>query len=78
MKVGCGFVEKEIHGNRYLYFWHFQVRGSGARKIEKYMGPADSADARRRTLQEIEAYASRAAADFEARIAEWRRELAKA
>ena len=28
MKVGCGFVEKEIRGNRYLYFWCFQGRGA--------------------------------------------------
>ncbi|MFA5896383.1 MAG: hypothetical protein WC985_05700 [Thermoplasmata archaeon] len=78
MKVGCGFVEKEIHGNRYLYFWHFQARGSDVRKIERYMGPANSSEARRRTLQEIDTYAARAASEFEARIAEWRRELAKA
>ncbi len=77
MKIGCGFVEKEIHGNRYLYFWHFQVRASGVRKIEKYMGPADSTEARRRTLQEIEAYTARATAELEGRVAEWRRELAK-
>jgi len=78
MKVGCGYVEKEIHGNRYLYVWHFQARGSDVRKIERYMGPADSPEARRRTLQEIEAYAARAAAEFEARVAEWRRELTRA
>jgi len=71
-------VEKEIHGNRYLYVWHFQARGSDVRKIERYMGPADSPEARRRTLQEIEAYAARAAAEFEARVAEWRRELTRA
>lgn len=75
MKVGCGFVEKEIRGNRYLYFWCFQGRGSAVRKIERYMGPAADADARRRTLDELEAYASRANAEFEGRIAEWRREL---
>ncbi len=77
MKIGCGFVEKEIHGNRYLYFWHFQVRGAVVRKMEKYMGPADSPEARRRTLQEIETYTARATADLESRIAEWRRELGK-
>ncbi len=30
MKVGCGFVEKEIRGNRYLYFWSFQGHGAHA------------------------------------------------
>ena len=78
MKVGCGFVVKEIHGNRYLYVWSFQGRGSAVRKVERYMGPADSTDARRRTLETIEAYTARAQAEFEARLAEWRRELGKA
>ncbi len=77
MKVGCGFVEKEIHGNRYLYFWHFEAKGSDVRKIEKYMGPVDSPEARRRTLQELEAHSARAVAELGARVAEWRRQLAK-
>ena len=77
MKVGGGVVEKEIRGNRYLYFWCFQGRGAGVRKIERYMGPASNPDARRRTLDEIEAYAARARTEFEERIAHWRRELTR-
>jgi hypothetical protein len=77
MKVGCGLVEKEIRGNRYLYFWCFQGRGAGVKKIERYMGPASDSEARRRTLREIEAYAARASAEFAERIAAWRRELAR-
>ena len=77
MKVGCGFVEKEIRGNGYLYFWSFQGRGGGVRKLERYMGPASDPDARRRTLDEIEAYAARANAEFQERIEEWRRELSR-
>ncbi|MCI4371828.1 MAG: hypothetical protein L3J78_04190 [Thermoplasmata archaeon] len=78
MKVGCGFVEKVIRGNRYLYFWCFQGRGAGVRKVERYMGPIEDPEARRRTLGEIEAYAGRAIAEFEERIAGWRRVLSKA
>src|SRR5256712_13753240 len=63
MKVGCGYVEKEIPGNRYLYFWCFQGRGAGVRKIERYMGPPPDSEARRRTLAGIEASAARATAE---------------
>ena len=78
MKVGCGYVEKEIRGNRYLYFWSFQGRGAGVKKIERYMGPASDLEARRRTLGEIEAYAARATTELQERISLWRRELSRA
>lgn len=77
MKVGCGYVEKEIHGNRYLYFWCFQVRGTGVRKVERYMGPTGSSEARRRTLEEIEAYTARAISELEGRLSSWQRELSR-
>ena len=77
MKVGCGVVEKKIRRNRYLYFWCFQGRGTGVRKIERYMGPATLPDVRRRALDEIEAYAARAKEEFEDRIAHWRRTLGR-
>jgi len=77
VKVGCGFVEKEIRGNRYLYFWCFQGRGAAVKKIERYMGPASDSEARRRTLGEIEAYAARATTELQERISLWRRELSK-
>src|SRR5207244_13273653 len=51
MKVGCGFVEKEIRGNRYLYFWSFQGHGARVKKIERYMGPALVPDAQQRPTQ---------------------------
>src|SRR3989454_10995683 len=76
-KVGCGLVEKEIRGNRYLYFWCFQARGAGVKKIERYMGPASDSEARRRTLGEIEAYAARATSELQERISLWRRELSR-
>ena len=75
MKVGCGFVEKEIRGNRYLYFWCFQGHGARVRKVERYMGPASDPEARRRTLAEIELYAAHARAALADRVAAWRREL---
>ncbi len=75
MKVGCGFVEKEIRGNRYLYFWCFQGHGARVKKVERYMGPASDPEARRRTLTEIEVYAAHAKAALADRVAAWRREL---
>src|SRR5207253_11388863 len=75
MKVGCGFVENEIRGNRYLYFWSFQGHGARVKKIERYLGPASEPDARRRTHAEIEGYAARASAELAARVPTWRREL---
>lgn len=75
MKVGCGFTEKRIRGIRYLYFWCFPSSRPGAKKVERYMGPAADPEARRRTLQELEAYAARAEAELEARRTRWRREL---
>ncbi|MGQ0796883.1 MAG: hypothetical protein ACT4OI_03325 [Methanobacteriota archaeon] len=77
MKVGCGYVEKQIHGNRYLYFWSFQGRGSAVRKVERYVGRAQDPESRRRLLQDLEAYAGKAADQIRGRIEEWRRELAK-
>lgn len=76
MKVGCGFVEKTVHGQRYLYVWSFQIHGAEMRKVERYIGPAKSPEARRKALQDLEAYASRATADLERRRARWRRQLA--
>lgn len=77
MKVGCGFVEKRIHGKPYLYVWSFEVRGRGIRKVERYMGPARDPEARRKALQALEAVANRAAADLDRRRARWRRQLAR-
>lgn len=73
--MGCGYVEKAIRGNRYLYFWCFQARGGSVRKIEVYMGPAGSDEARHKTLERIEEYTARAHTEFESRRERWRREL---
>ncbi len=75
MKVGCGFVEKAVHGQRYLYVWSFQFRAGGMRKVERYVGPVRSPEARQRALRELEAYAERAAAEIQRRRARWRRQL---
>ncbi len=76
MKVGCGVVEKSVHGQRYLYIWSFQVRGSGMRKVERYMGPARSPEAREKALRELDAYADRATSELARRRARWHRQLA--
>ena len=75
MKVGCGFVEKTVHGQRYLYVWSFAFRGQGVRKVERYIGPARRPEARQRALRELEAYAERATAELDRRRARWRRQL---
>jgi hypothetical protein len=77
MKVGCGFVEKQIRENRYLYFWSFEGLGSSVRKVERYIGPAADPISRRKTLDQIEAYGLRARAELDRRIARWRRELSR-
>ncbi len=76
MKVGCGVVEKSIHGHCYLYVWSFQFRGSAVRKVERYMGPARSPEARERALRELDAYAERATSELTRRRARWHRQLA--
>jgi len=76
MKVGCGFVEKTVHGQRYLYIWSFESRGYGVRKVERYVGPANRPEVRLRALRDLEAYAARATAELERRRARWRRQLA--
>ena len=76
MKVGCGFVEKTIHGQRYLYVWTFEAHGAGVRKVERYVGPARRPAARQKALREHVALATRAAAQLERRRAAWRRQLA--
>ena len=75
MKVGCGFVEKTVHGQKYIYLWSFQVRANGMRKVERYVGPAKRPDVRERALRELDAYANRAAAELARRRARWRRQL---
>lgn len=77
MKVGCGFVEKAVHGQRYLYVWSFQPRGAGYRKVERYVGPARNPEVRARALQALESFAQRATADLERRRARWRRQLSR-
>ncbi len=76
MKVGCGFVQKTVHGQRYLYVWTFEAHGAGVRKVERYVGPAKRPEARQKALRELEALATRAAAQLERRRAAWRRQLA--
>lgn len=75
MKIGCGVVQKRIHGRPYLYVWYFQERGAEVRKVEKYMGPADRPEARRKALLEVDAYVARATAELNRRRARWQRQL---
>jgi hypothetical protein len=77
MKVGCGYVEKQIRGNRYLYVWSFQGRGASVRKVERYIGRAEDPESRRKLLQELEAYAGKAVDQIRGRVEEWRKELAR-
>jgi hypothetical protein len=76
MKVGCGFVVKTVHGQRYLYVWTFEPHGVGMRKVERYIGPTRRPEARQKALRELEAFATRATAQLERRRAAWRRALA--
>ena len=75
MKVGCGLVEKTIHGERYLYVGSCQPRGTGMRKVERYIGPTRNPEARERALRDLEGHASRATAELERRRVQWRKQL---
>lgn len=56
MQVGCGFRVKEVKGNEYVYFWHYEDRGGGRRQIHEYVGPRRSPATPRRLSELLEAY----------------------
>ncbi len=62
--IGCGYCEKTIHGQRYLYFWHYETRGARRDQVEEYIGPARSGQARQEVARRTAAYVRRAEAEL--------------
>ena len=56
MQIGCGFRVKEIKGNEYVYFWHYEDRGGRSRQIHAYVGARRSPATARRLSELLESY----------------------
>jgi len=68
MELGCGVRVKAVKGRDYLYVWHYEPDGGRRRQVYDYIGPAGDADARRRAIESLEAYARKAIEDARRRI----------
>src|SRR5437667_9360669 len=56
MQVGCGFRVKSVHGQDYVYFWHYEDRDGHSRQVYEYMGPRRSSGTASRLVAAVEAY----------------------
>jgi len=56
MQIGCGVYEHPVKGRPYLYFWHYETKGSRRVQVKEYVGPARSAESRSEALRRCEAY----------------------
>jgi hypothetical protein len=56
MQVGCGFRIKPVHGQDYVYFWHYENRSGKSRQVYDYMGPRRSSETAHRLSAAVEAY----------------------
>lgn len=70
MQVGCGATTKEIHGRRYLYFWHYEERGGRRVQVHQYLGSMRSEEVRAKLLRAIADYYDRVAEELHHRRAE--------
>lgn len=77
MMLGCGYCEKTIHGRPYLYFWHYETRGSRREQVEEYVGPARSVRSREEMLRRLDAYVRRAHGDLERLVRRTRAEMGR-
>ena len=64
MQVGCGFRLKVVHGQEYIYFWHYEDRSGRSRQVYEYMGPRRSAGTASRLAEAVEAYYASAGDDL--------------
>jgi len=64
MQVGCGFRVRAVHGQDYVYFWHYEDREGRSRQVYEYMGPRRSSGTASRLTEAVEAYYAAAAADL--------------
>jgi len=64
MQVGCGVYELEIRRHRYLYFWHYEMKGGGRRQVKDYVGSAGSPESAAKAARLCEAYYARVDRDL--------------
>ncbi len=68
-QLGCGLVVREIKGRRYLYFWAYEIRSWGSRRVWTYVGPTDRARTRARAQELLLEYHEWARRDMDRRVA---------
>ncbi len=68
-QIGCGLAVREIKGHRYLYFWSYEARSWGSRRIWTYVGPTARSDTRARARQLLLEYHSKVRRETDRRIA---------
>ncbi len=68
MQVGCGLVARELKGHIYLYFWSYEPRSWGSRRVWTYIGPVKRVDTRPRAQRLLLEYHHRAQRELERKI----------
>lgn len=74
MKFTYGFLTKTVKGKEYVYFWKYTGTGH---KTEVYVGPANTLETRRRTLQIKLEYLQGLQEEIAATIKETQKQLAE-
>lgn len=68
VKLGCGLGVKQIRGRRYLYFWSYEARSWGCRRLWTYVGPVGEPRTRRKAREPLLAYHIRVRHEVNRRI----------
>ncbi len=67
-QLGAGLSVKEIRGHPYLYFWLYEPRSWGTRRIWTYVGPVGKASTRARASQLLLEYHLKVRREVDRRI----------
>lgn len=67
-QLGFGLVVRELKGRRYLYFWAYEARSWGTRRIWTYLGPVRRPETRIRAQRTLLEYHERARRELDRRI----------
>ncbi len=68
VQLGCGLGVKRIRGRPYLYFWSYEPRSGGTRRVWTYVGPVGRAATRRKAADLLLEYHVRAGREVGRRI----------
>lgn len=68
MQLGCGLGVKEIRGHRYVYFWSYEPRSWGSRRVWTYIGPVGTSRTRSRSSELLVEYHLRIRKEVDRRI----------